>query len=67
MAIIYDKTFRPVYLNMDATILGELDEYRSSSMPRSKHIHDALVLYLEHLKQTGRRKSIWTITKRDKK
>lgn len=65
MTIIYDKTFRPVYLNMDATILGELDEYRSTSMPRSKHIHEALVLYLEHLKQTEKRKSIWSITRRD--
>ena len=60
MAVIYDKTFRPIHLNIDATILGELDEYRSGTMSRSKHIHEALVLYLEYLNKKGVRKSIWS-------
>lgn len=61
MAIIYDKTFRPIHLNVDAKILGELDEYRSASMSRSKHIHQALVLYLEYLKKKGVRRTVWSI------
>ena len=29
MAVIYDKTYRPIQLNVDADLLGRLDEYRS--------------------------------------
>jgi hypothetical protein len=47
MAIIYERTYRPVYLNVDAELLGRLDEYKSTAMPRSKHIHAALELYLD--------------------
>ena len=61
MAIIYDKTYRPVNLNVDADLLGRLDEYRSSSMTRSKLIHAAIELYLEHLEQSGARKATWSI------
>jgi hypothetical protein len=60
MAIIYERTYRPVYLNVDAELLGRLDEYKSTATPRSKHIHAALELYLEHLNKTGVRKSVWS-------
>lgn len=58
MAVIYDKTYRPVHLNVDAELLAELDEYRTGLMPRSKHIHAALEMYLAHLKKHGRR-TVW--------
>ena len=64
MAVIYDKTYRPIHLNVDAELLGRLDEYRSASMPRSQHIHAALELYVEHLRKSGARKSVWTIPQR---
>lgn len=60
MAVKYEKTYRPIHLNVDAELLGQLDEYRSSSMPRSQHIHAALELYLEHLSKKGTRKSVWS-------
>lgn len=60
MAVIYDKTYRPIHLNVDAELLGQLDEYKSASMPRTKHIHAALELYVEHLRKKGARKSVWT-------
>jgi len=61
MPITYPKTYRPIHLNVDAHLLGRLDEYRSTSTPRSQHIHAALELYLEHLKTKGARKSVWAI------
>jgi len=61
MTIIYERTYRPVHLNVDADLLGRLDEYRSTAMPRSKLIHAALELYLEHLTKNGARKSVWSI------
>ena len=64
MAVIYDKTYRPIQVLMDAELLGQLDEYNGGSMPRSKHIHAAVELYLEHLRKTGARKSVWTIPRR---
>ena len=64
MAVTYDKTYRPIHLNVDAELLGQLDEYRSPSMPRSQHIHVALRMYLEHLKEQDTRKSVWLIGRR---
>lgn len=64
MAVIYDKTYRPIHLNVDASLLARLDEYKSASMSRSKHIHAALEMYVEHLRKKGARKSIWTIPRR---
>jgi hypothetical protein len=61
MAIIYDKTYRPVNLNVDANLLGRIDEYRTGTMTRSKIIHAALELYLEHLQRNGARKSTWSV------
>lgn len=63
MAVIYDKTYRPVNTLVDAELLGQLDEYKGS-MSRTKHIHAALELYVEHLRKTGARKSVWTIPRR---
>jgi metal-responsive CopG/Arc/MetJ family transcriptional regulator len=60
MAVTYDRTYRPIHLNVDADLLGRLDEYRSVATPRSQHIHAALELYLEHLKTQGAQKSVWT-------
>ena len=62
MPVTYDKTYRPIHLNVDADLLGRLDEYRSASMPRSQHIHAALEMYVEHLRKKGTRKSVWSIT-----
>lgn len=53
------KTYRPVLVNFDADLLGRLDEYQSSSISRTKHIHQAIELYLEHLERTGAMKSVW--------
>ena len=64
MAVIYEKTYRPIHLNVDAELLGKLDEYRSQSMPRSQHIHAALRLYLDHLEKQDTRKSVWLIGKK---
>jgi len=64
MAVIYDKTYRPIQLNVDADLLGRLDKYRSASMPRSQHIHAALELYVEHLRKKGAKKSVWTIPRK---
>ena len=64
MAVIYDKTYRPIQLNVDADLLGRLDEYRSASMPRSQHIHAGLELYVEHLRKKGAKKSVWTIPRK---
>jgi len=64
MAVIYEKTYRPIHLNVDADLLGKLDEYRSNAMPRSKHIHAAIELYLDHLEKAGARKSVWLIGQR---
>ncbi len=61
MAIIYDKTYRPVNLNVDAELLGRLDEYKSGARPRAKLIHEAIELYLEHLQKHGARKSTWSV------
>lgn len=61
MAVIYERTYRPVHLNVDADLLGRLDEYRSPATPRSKLIHAALELYLEDLKKHGARKTTWSI------
>ena len=63
MAVIYEKTYRPIHLNVDAELLGQLDEYRSQSMPRSQHIHAALRMYVEHLQKQNTRKSVWLIDK----
>lgn len=52
MAVTYDKTYRPIHLNVDADLLGRLDEYRSPSMPRSQHIHAALELCKRRLRPT---------------
>ena len=64
MAVIYEKTYRPIHVNVDAELLGQLDEYRSPSMPRSQHIHAALRLYLDHLEKHDARKSVWLIGRR---
>ena len=64
MAVIYETTYRPVHLNVDADLLGRLDEYKSASMPRSKHIHAALELYVDHLQRKGARKSVWSIPRK---
>jgi hypothetical protein len=61
MAIVYDKTYRPVNLNVDAELLGRLDAYKTGTITRSKLIHAALELYLEHLQRQGARKSTWSI------
>jgi metal-responsive CopG/Arc/MetJ family transcriptional regulator len=61
MAVIYEKTYRPIHLNVDADLLGRLDDYRSATMPRSKLIHAALEHYLDHLQKTGARKSTWSV------
>jgi metal-responsive CopG/Arc/MetJ family transcriptional regulator len=61
MAVTYDKTYRPIHLNVDAELLGRLDEYRSTTMPRSQLIHAALEHYLEHLQTNGTRKSTWSV------
>ena len=66
MTVIYEKTYRPIHLNVDAELLGRLDEYRSNAMPRSKHIHAAIELYLDHLEKTGARKSVWLTSQRRK-
>ena len=63
MAVIYEKTYRPIHLNVDAELLGQLDEYRSPSMPRSQHIHVALRMYVDHLEKQDTRKSVWLIDK----
>ena len=52
MVVKYDRTYRPIHLNVDADLLGRLDEYKSSNMPRSRLIHEALEHYLEHLDMT---------------
>ena len=62
MPVVYEKTYRPIYLNVDAQILGQLDEYRSSSMPRSKHIHAALEMYIHHLNKTNATKGVWFVS-----
>lgn len=61
MAVIYERTYRPVHLNVDAELLGRLDEYRSPAMPRTKHIHAALEMYLEDLCRRGEQKTTWSI------
>lgn len=61
MTVIYEKTYRPVHLDVDADLLGRLDQYRSSSMPRSKLIHAAIELYLQHLEKSGARKATWSV------
>lgn len=61
MAVIYEKTYRPIHLNVDADLLGRLDEYRSTEMPRSQLIHAALEHYLVHLEKNGTRKSTWSV------
>ena len=66
MAVIYEKTYRPIHVNVDAELLGQLDEYRSPSMPRSQHIHAALRMYVDHLEKQGNRKSVWLIGQRKK-
>jgi metal-responsive CopG/Arc/MetJ family transcriptional regulator len=66
MAVTYEKTYRPIHLNVDAELLGRLDEYKSSTMPRSQHIHAALRMYVEHLEKQGARKSVWLIGQRTK-
>ncbi len=60
MPVTYNKTYRPIHLNVDANLLGRLDEYRSASTPRSQYIHAAIELYLEHLEQQGRVKTTWS-------
>ncbi len=62
MAIVYDKTYRAIHLNVDAALLGQLDEYRSTSTPRTQHIHKALAMYLDHLRKTGVKKSVWSVS-----
>ena len=62
MPVVYEKTYRPIYLNVDAQILGQLDEYRSSSMPRTKHIHAALEMYIHHLHKTNAKKNVWCVS-----
>jgi metal-responsive CopG/Arc/MetJ family transcriptional regulator len=61
MAVIYDKTYRPVNLNVDAELLGKIDAYKTGTMTRSKLIHAALEMYLQHLQKSGARKSTWSI------
>ena len=61
MTVIYDKTYRPVNLNVDAELLGRLDEYKTGTMTRSKLIHAALELYLEHLQANTSRKPTWSV------
>ena len=61
MAVIYDKTYRPVNLNVDAELLGRLDAYKTGTMTRSRLIHAALEMYLEHLQRNGARKSTWSV------
>jgi metal-responsive CopG/Arc/MetJ family transcriptional regulator len=61
MAVIYDKTYRPVNLNVDAELLGRLDAYKTGTISRSRLIHAALELYLEHLEHNGARKSTWSV------
>lgn len=61
MAVIYDKTYRPVNLNVDAELLGRLDEYKGGARTRAKLIHEAIELYLEHLQKNGARKSTWSV------
>jgi metal-responsive CopG/Arc/MetJ family transcriptional regulator len=61
MPVKYDKTYRPIHLNVYANLLGRLDEYRSASTARSQHIHEAIELYIEHLEQQGRVKNTWSI------
>ena len=63
MPVTYEKTYRPVCINIDAELLGRLDEYQSRSMSRTKHIHAALELYLDHLFETDARKSVWLTVK----
>ncbi len=59
MAIIYRKTFKPVHVNMDAELLGRLDEYRCSERSRTQLIHEAIELYLEKLENPQETKGIW--------
>jgi hypothetical protein len=61
MVVKYDRTYRPIHLNVDADLLGRLDEYKSAKMPRSRLIHAALEHYLEHLQKQGVQKSTWSI------
>lgn len=67
MAVTYERTYRPIHLNVDAELLGRLDEYRSTSTPRSQHIHAALELYLEHLQTKGTRKTVWSVLRRSER
>lgn len=59
MPVTYDRTYRPVCINIDADLPGCLDEYQSRSMSGTKHMHAALELYLEHLHKTEAKKSVW--------
>jgi metal-responsive CopG/Arc/MetJ family transcriptional regulator len=61
MAVIYDKTYRPVNLNVDAELLAQLDAYKTGTRTRAKLIHEAIALYLEHLEKHGARKSTWSV------
>lgn len=61
MAIIYKKTFKPVHINLDAELLGRLDEYRSSECSRTRLIHEAIELYLKKLEDPPEVKKIWQI------
>ena len=61
MAVIYDKTYRPVNLNVDAELLGRLDAYKTGTRTRARLIHEAIALYLEHLEKQGARKSTWSV------
>jgi metal-responsive CopG/Arc/MetJ family transcriptional regulator len=57
--ITYEKTYKPIHVNMDATLLARLDAYKSSVRPRSKLVHEAVEHYLKVLEQSNEPTAIW--------
>ncbi len=61
MPVRYSQTYRPVCINIDADLLGHLDEYKSRSNSRTQHIHEAIKMYVDHLERIGAEKSVWHV------
>lgn len=55
----YEKTYKPVLVNFDIRVLAKIDQYKGPNSSRTKLIHDAIELYVEHLEKKGERKSSW--------
>ncbi len=57
--IQYEKSYKGVLVNFDVEVLGKLDQYKSADKGRTRLIHEAVELYVDHLEATRARKSIW--------